>query len=289
MPELPEVETVRRSLEGRVLNEKISKVWIEPSFEKKVIPNDKKFIAFLKSKKFKSISRRGKLLIFEVDADNFVLVHLRMTGQLIFRAINGDVEGGGHPTDQMYEFPNKHTRVIFYFSNGARLFFNDMRKFGYLNLVNKKELEVVKAKFGLEPIEKEYSFENFESTLNKRPNQKIKVLLLDQNAIAGLGNIYVDEACHIAGVRPQRLIKSLTKKEREKLHKATTKILQKAIKHKGTTFRNYLDAEGESGNFQKLLKVYGRCGLKCKKCLNGEITKIKIAGRTSSYCPKCQK
>ncbi len=289
MPELPEVETIRRGLIAKILNKKIKQIWIEPSFENKIYPSAEKFINFLEQRLIKAIDRKGKLLIFKITADDFVLIHLKMTGQLVYQPAKGKIIAGGHPIQNQDNLPNKFIRVQFDFQNGAKLYFNDVRKFGYLKLVDKYEMEQIKAKFGVEPLEKEYTFEYFNEVLNKRPNQKIKAILLEQKDIAGLGNIYVDETCFASGVRPQRIIKTIKKQSRKKLFENSKKILLKAIKYQGTTFNNYLNSEGQLGGFQKFLKVYGRAGDLCLQCKKTKLEKIKIAGRTSSYCPKCQK
>jgi formamidopyrimidine-DNA glycosylase len=288
MPELPEVETIKRGLIDKIVNKKIKDIWIEPSFKKKISPSARNFLGFLKGKQFRDVHRKAKLLIIEVNADNFVLVHLKMTGQLVYKPKNGKLVAGGHPIDNISDLPNKFTRVSFSFSDGSRLFFNDVRKFGYLKLASKFELEKAKDRFGVEPFEKEYTIEFFEEVLKRRPNRKIKDLLLDQQLIAGLGNIYVDETCFVSKVKPQRLVKSLTKAEKQRLFDNAKAVMQKAIKHKGTSFSNYVNSEGNTGNFQKYLQVYGRVGKPCLLCKT-ELKKIKIAGRTSSYCPKCQK
>ncbi len=289
MPELPEVETIRLGLVSKVLNKKIKRVWIESSFKNKISPNAGKFIKLLKDEKIKDIERKGKLLIFKITSDDFILVHLIMTGQLVYQSSKGSLVAGGHPIQNQEVLPNKFTRVQFDFIDGSRLYFNDVRKFGYLKLVDKLEMEQAKARYGVEPIDKDYTFEYFNKVLSKRPNQMIKVLLLEQKDISGLGNIYVDETCFAAGVKPQRRIKTLSKVERKKIFINTTKILQKAIKYQGTSFSNYLNSEGQLGGFQKFLKVYGRVGKPCLMCENSELRRIKIAGRTSSYCPECQK
>ena len=230
MPELPEVETIRRGLENQIVNKKIKDIWIEPTFKKKISPSMGKFLEFLKGKRFKAIERKAKLLIFKITNDDFVLVHLKMTGQLVYQPVKGKLIVGGHPIDNIEKLPNKFTRVIFYFSDKSMLFYNDVRKFGYLKLVDKYEKQKAVDRFGVEPIEKDFTFEYFNQVLNKRPRQMIKTILLDQKDISGFGNIYVDETCFVSGVRPQRRAKTLTQKERKLLFKNSIKIIQKAIK-----------------------------------------------------------
>ena len=288
MPELPEVETVRRDLESRLLNKKIKAVEV---LDLKLVGDLKKQLTGLS---FKEILRRGKLLIFKSNRRGlFMLVHLKMTGQLIY-LFKDQVSAGGHSLSSHSfekavggELPNKHTRVIITFTDSSRLFFNDVRKFGYVKLANEAELEKMIAKnYGPEPLENLFDLAEFEAKLNRR-SINIKAALLDQKTVAGLGNIYVDEVLFASGVRPQRLASSLKSSEIIKIHQAIKKILALAIKNRGTTFSNYVDGSGKKGNFSQKLKVYGRSGEKCVKC-GFAIIKTKIAGRGTHYCKSCQ-
>jgi len=288
MPELPEVETIRRGLVKNILQKEISKVEIEPSFENKIKPSAKTLANFLLNEEFKNIKRIGKLLVFEITNDDFLLIHLKMTGQLVFENAQGSKAiGGGHPIKNQANLPNKFTRVIIKFVDGSNLFFNDIRKFGYFELVDGSSLQKTRDKYGVEPIQKDFTFKFFENALQKRPRMKIKAFLLDQKIILGLGNIYADEVCFVSKVKPQRLVKSLKKNEKQSLFKNCQAILNLAIRKKGTTFSDYRTAYGQNGNFQKYLQVYGRYGEKCFVCKR-KIKKIKVAGRTSSYCDFCQ-
>ncbi|MFA6537104.1 MAG: bifunctional DNA-formamidopyrimidine glycosylase/DNA-(apurinic or apyrimidinic site) lyase [Patescibacteria group bacterium] len=289
MPELPEVETIRRGLMKKILGKKISKIEIETSFEKKIKPNAKTLVDFLLNKEIKNINRIGKLLVFEMTDDDFLLIHLKMTGQLVFQTANKKkAVGGGHSFKNQNELPNKFTRVTIFFVDKSALFFNDIRKFGYFELVDRFNLQKVRDKYGIEPIQTDFTFDFFENALKKRPRMKIKAFLLDQKIILGLGNIYADEVCFSAKVKPNRLVKSLKKVEREALFYNCRSILKLAISKKGTTFSDYRTAYGKNGNFQSYLQVYGRYGESCYFCKK-EIKKIKVAGRTSSYCDFCQR
>ncbi|MBI5076817.1 bifunctional DNA-formamidopyrimidine glycosylase/DNA-(apurinic or apyrimidinic site) lyase [Candidatus Falkowbacteria bacterium] len=280
MPELPEVETIKRGLIGKITNKKIEKIWIEPSFRKKISPSAGSFVDFMVGKSFLGIARRAKILIFSVERDKFLLVHLKLTGQLVFQS--------KHET-AVESSPNKFARVIFYFSDDSRLFFNDMRKFGFLKLTDEKKKDLELKKYGLEPFDTKFTFNYFDDILGRRKNKKIKTILMDQAFIAGVGNIYSDEICFSAGVRPVRLVKSLTKNEKKKIYQQIRRILSLAIKYHGSSVDNYVASDGGRGQFQKLLKVYGRGGEKCRKCGKANIVRIKTDGRSSCYCPRCQK
>ncbi len=184
--------------------------------------------------------------------------------------------------------PNKFTRIIFTFGDGGQLFFNDLRRFGYLKLVSKEEKEkIVKNNFGIEPLTSDYIFSDFAKLFEKRKTN-IKALLLNQKLISGIGNIYADEACFDAKVLPTRKVSSLSILEIKKLFKCVEEVLRVAIENRGTTFNNYVDSDGRTGSHINFLKVYGRDGEKCKKC-KGVILKMKHAGRGTHYCANCQK
>lgn len=274
MPELPEVETIKHGLEKVILHETITKIWVEKSFTKKISPNSTKFRSALRGAKIVRISRRAKLLILALNTKNFVLIHLKLTGQLIF----GKAEG----------LPSKFARAIFYFKDKSALYFNDIRKFGYLKLVDAARLEKELVVYGAEPLSKDFTIDYFCKKLAKHPKFSIKQLLMDQAVIAGLGNIYSDEVCFVSGVRPNRRVGSLSRDEKRILHRRIKNVLTKAIKHRGTSVDTYVDSSGRGGNFQNYLFVYGRSGEKCKKC-GAKIQKMKIGGRTSCYCQYCQR
>lgn len=295
MPELPEVETIRRDLEDSLLGHKL--LSSEILFEKTAKNGAAFFENTLVGKKLKSLSRRGKLLILEFGPDIFLLIHLKMTGQLIYLKGKEKI-AGGHSLSKRNEndfvssiggtLPNKHTRAIFSFSGGGKLFFNDLRKFGYLKIVDKKELAfILENNYGPEPLEAALSF-SYLSKILKGKKTKIKALLLNQKLVSGLGNIYVDEALFAAGVLPQRSAGTLNEEEIKKLLKAINSIIKKAILHRGTTFSDYRDYKGKKGNFSQFLQVYGRGKEFCKKC-GKTLYKTKIAGRGSHYCLNCQK
>lgn len=286
MPELPEVETIRQDLRQRILNKKITDVQIIHS--KTVKNDDKVFVDILKNNQIKEIDRIGKLIILELkDGKNYLLVHLKMTGQLIYQK-GKDLSVGGH-SDEVFDlnYPNKHTRVIITFVDKSNLFFNDLRIFGYMHIVDEKEKQMIKSKFGIEPLTASFTLEAF-TNLVKNKKTNLKALLLNQQMIAGLGNIYVDETCFEAGIMPTKSAGKLKPDEINKLYSSIQKILKKAVENRGTTFNNYVDSDGKKGNFVKHLQIYGRGGEPCKKCKT-VLVKQKLVGRGTVYCIQCQK
>lgn len=279
MPESPEVETIKRGLGRRILNKKIKSIWLEPSFKKKISPSAERFIDFLVGKQFIKIERRAKMLILTVQDGKFLLVHLKLTGQFIFQSAPYPSEGE----------QTRFARVVFTFDDSARLIFNDMRKFGYMKLVDAAGLETELRKYGVEPLGKKFTLTVFNGIIDKRKNRAIKNVLMEQALIAGIGNIYSDEICFFAGVRPKRLVRTLSNEERKKSFAQIRRILLAAIKHRGSSVDNYVASDGRQGDFQKLLRVYGRGGEVCLKCKKTKIVRLKINGRSSCYCPRCQK
>lgn len=286
MPELPEVETIRRDLSKEIIGKTIAEVKVLSP--KQVSPKD--IVKRLNGLKVERLLRRAKLIIFELSDGNFLVIHLKLTGQLIYHEKNGGIKAvGGHPIKQdLSTLPNKFTRAIFTFSDDSHLFFNDLRKFGYLKYTNKNELEQIKNEYGIEPLEKDFTLEKFKELLSRRPKMKIKQFLMEQSLIAGLGNIYADEICFSAGVRPQRLAGSLSGEEKKKMWRAIPKILEKSLEKRGTSADMYVDAYGRKGGYLSSLAVYGREGEPCKKC-GAKIVRLTLAGRGAHYCPRCQK
>ncbi len=290
MPELPEVETIRNGLRRFILNQKISKVEI---LDKKIL-NDfpKKFN--LLDDCFLEIDRVGKLLIFNFKKSSLkLLIHLRMTGQLVFCQKNKKIKklilGGHSDRSTKINCQNlKHLRFKIIFKNGDELNLNDTRRFAKVSLVSPDVLLLEKKKFGIEPLSSEFSYLNFLEIIKNKKSKNIKSFLLDQSLIAGIGNIYADEILFSSKINPIRNVGSLSKLEVADLHKNINKIIKLAVDKKGTTFSDYVDIEGKSGSFLGFLQVYGRDALPCKKCKN-TIKKIKLAGRGTHYCSFCQK
>ncbi len=285
MPELPEVETVRLQLRQKVRGKTIACVEV---FHPKTVAHDRAIGRKLKGLTIADIDRVGKLLIVSFqDSAHHLLAHLKMTGQFLY-VDKGKVSGGGHtlsPIDTT--LPSKHTRVAFHLEGGSTLYFNDMRLFGYTKLASPREVEEARAAFGPEPISDTFDVEAFVRGAKKR-RTPIKAILLDQSFIAGLGNIYVDEALFRAGVRPTSLGTSLSLPRLRLVAVAARDVLSESIAVGGTTFQHFADTGGEKGNFSDYLRVFGKQNTPCAVC-GTNIVKIRCAGRGTHYCPKCQK
>ena len=283
MPELPEVETIARDLNIKLKFKKI--ISVEP-LDKKVFQLSRREASRLVGRKIVSVFRRAKMIIFDLG-DDILLAHLKMTGQLVLKS-GKDFLAGGHPIiGTGTELPNKFSRVIFKFNDKSTLFFNDVRRFGWVRLLSQDNFLKLSRELGVEPLKKDFTLDYFKEVLSRRGKTKIKQVLLDQKYISGIGNIYADESLYLAGIKPFRLAKNLSLEEIENLWKAIPRILTYAIKHRGTSFSDYVDARGESGNFIKYLKVYGRTGKTCKRC-GRPIKKMKLGGRGTHWCDYCQ-
>lgn len=283
MPELPEVETIKLQLEKILKNKTITSVTL--NLPKQVKGDKNIFLKYVIGAKIKKITRRAKMLIMELDNKYYLIFHLKMTGQLVYQNKQGKKIGGGHPLKEI-DLPHKHSHIILNFTGQAQLFFNDIRQFGWLKLVDKKELEKILADFGPEPLAKDFNFKRFLEIFSHK-KKAIKPLLMEQNLLAGVGNIYAIEACYCAGILPTRPANKIKQEEYKKLYQCLRKILQLAIKKNGTSSANYVDAFGNQGQMNRYLQVYGQAGEKCIKC-KSIIKNIKQSGRTTSYCSKCQ-
>lgn len=293
MPELPEVETIRRDLAAIMIGSKIISVDIlSPG---SVSHSAAFFKKELIGRKIVDVGRRGKLLIFRLSPSagkkmSHILVHLKMTGQLVFSDEKHEVAGGHSrgSRKELQNLPDKHTRAVLKMADGGKLFFNDLRRFGYIKLVSQAELgDILTRGYGPEPLDINFTFPVFEKTIRKT-NMKIKAALLNQKIIAGLGNIYADEVLWAARIRPDRPAGKISPAELKKLWREINRIINLAVKHRGTTFSDYVDSSGRRGGFSKFLKVYGRTGAACPNCRQ-PLEKTKIAGRGTHYCPICQK
>lgn len=285
MPELPEVESIRRSLLGHIVEQKIKQAQVlwEKSFPTELANQ-------LAGRKVIDIERRGKVLILRLDKALSLLIHLKMSGQLLLIEKDGKRYGGGHPTKSMVaELPDSSTRVIFEFNNGAKLFFNDQRKFGWIKLVPNEDVnkDVLIARLGPEPLSDQFLLTDFKQTVARR-NAPIKAVLLDQSTVAGIGNIYADEALHLAKIHPLQPASSLSKPAIEKLYDAIITILNASINKGGTSFTNYRDIYGGKGNYLDFARVFRKQGQPCPVC-GTIIEKTRVAGRGTHICPHCQK
>ena len=260
MPELPEVETIVRQLSKKILGKIVKGVNISDS--KVVDLGIKEIVPF----KINKVYRRAKSIVMELDNGNSLLTHLRMTGHFHY-SNSGNFEVGR-----------------FNFEDGSFLTHNSIRKFGGIRLLNSKELEQEFSKLGVEPLNKEFTLEKFNSILLRKNKSNIKTVLLDQSLIAGIGNIYAQEVLYFAGINPRKKIVELSSTQKKKLHAEIIRILDLAVKNKGSTVDNYTNVEG-AGNYQNQLVVYNK--FSCPKA--HKIQKINIGGRGTSYCPTCQR
>lgn len=273
MPELPEVETVRRTLERLVVAKTVERVSVHLPRIIQEPADIMEFAALLQGEAIRKIGRRGKFLLFHFD--RWVVVsHLRMEGR--YRLVLQD------------EPIEKHTHVVFHFTDGTELRYRDVRQFGTMQLVKPEEVNTKTSvgKLGPEPLTAEFTNEWFCENLARRKT-RLKPLLLNQEFIAGLGNIYVDEALFAARLHPERSASILTQEEAERLHKAIEETIEKAIAAGGSSVRSYVNGEGEMGMFQLQINVYGRAGEPCPTCGN-PISRIVVAGRGTHVCQHCQ-
>lgn len=287
MPELPEVETIRAGLSQLLPGKSVAGVEFDWP---KGFPNTAADVKqFLVGAKVVKVARRAKVLLIELDSKYSLVIHLKMTGQLVFR---GQIKfAGGHPTDSLVgQLPDKSTRVTLYFSDGSQLFFNDQRKFGWVKLMPTAEVPNIDfmKKVGPEPLEESFTWQVLQGRLKRRPNTSIKAAILDQSVLAGVGNIYADESLWAARIHPATLTKNVSQAKIKALHAAIQEVLRLSIKNGGSTDRNYVDANGQKGSYLKFANVFRREGQPCRRC-GTEIIKTKVAGRGTHICPHCQK
>lgn len=290
MPELPEVETVRRGLKPFILNKKIIQTIPEPG---KCFRGD---VTEINGATVSALRRRGKALLIDLNNRKTLMIHLRMTGQLIWRGVNAKVGqtddseqfAAGHPSKNFTdELPNKQTRVTFEFADG-KLFFNDQRKFGFVKVLPTDEVEQDKfiAELGKEPWEMQP--EELFAKCQRHARAPIKAVLLNQKLIAGLGNIYADESLFYASVHPAEPAGNLSEVQVAKILEGACKIMDAAIDSGGSTMATYIRPDGTTGDYlEKFAQVFRREGKPCPRC-GAIILKTRCAGRGTHYCPKCQ-
>lgn len=274
MPELPEVETIRRDLEEQVEGKRIEKVIIKNEKSVKV-PSPREFIQKMERKVFDEMHRRGKYLILRLDSEDSLVLHLGMTGSLIYSKAGEDMD---------------YSRVVFLLENNAQLSFTDVRGFGGLWFVPDGKFEEVVptlANLGPEPLETDFTLEKFKQLLKDRKG-KIKTLLMDQSFIAGVGNVYAQEALFLSGIHPTRGPSSLLDREIEKLYRNLVHVLREAISYRGSSINNYVDLVGRQGSYEPRLRVYGQAGSNCPQC-GHVIERMEVGGRGTYFCPRCQK
>lgn len=285
MPELPEVESIRRKLNIILANRQIQQI---------EVLREKSFLAFpasgqeILNQTILEVKRRAKILQIVLNGDRDLLIHLKMTGQLIFIDVDGKRAGGGHPTaDWINNLPARHTRVIFSFTDTSKLFFNDMRVFGWIRSPLKKDVSKEFVNYGPDIDDSKLTVDYLLNQA-KRRLIPIKQFIMDNKVICGVGNIYASESLFAVGINPTKSAKEISNKEMTKLLKAMQKIIARSTKLGGTTFDGkYVGVDGFAGGFQNELKVYGKDGKLCQKC-GTKILRIKQGGRGTFYCPVCQ-
>ncbi|MCX6812004.1 MAG: bifunctional DNA-formamidopyrimidine glycosylase/DNA-(apurinic or apyrimidinic site) lyase [Candidatus Berkelbacteria bacterium] len=290
MPELPEVETIRRGLQKAIVGRSIAGVEVRVP---KLFHGEKNSII---GKKVLNVDRRAKQIIVNLEGPDDLLVHLKMTGQLIYRELRikncelriGKQTAGGHPSKDWFdELPNATTHIIFDFSDGSKLFFNDLRKFGWIKIVNSEELKV-NSDLGPEPFSEEFTAKKLAEIIASKPKWNIKKILTDQSLISGIGNIYADESLFYAKILPTRVGSMIKYDEVLRLHTSIIKALNIGLKYGGSSENTYVQIDGSRGKAQEHFQVYSREGQKCFGCDN-IVKKIRLNGRGTHFCEGCQK
>ncbi|CAN5191999.1 DNA-formamidopyrimidine glycosylase [soil metagenome] len=288
MPELPEVETVKIGLQRLLPGLTVATAVHDTP---KSFPNAESDVAaFLIGSRVTAVTRRAKVLLIELSSKYSLIVHLKMTGQLVFHSSSSHF-GAGHPNASLTnDLPDKSTRVTLTFTDGSSLFFNDQRKFGWMRLLPTAEIPQLDffKKVGPEPLAADFSWEQFKDRLIRRKNTNVKAVLLDQSVIAGVGNIYADESLWGAKIHPTTLVRNLQDPDFKALYMALRDVLQLSIDKGGSSNHTYVDAEGNKGSYMSFANVFRREGLACNRC--GEtIVKTRVAGRGTHTCPHCQR
>lgn len=316
MPELPEVETVKRGLDRLIVGRAILKINHDTP---KSFPNPKSEVdGFALGAEVVSVRRRAKVLLVDLSSGYTFVIHLKMTGQLVFVAqkqtgdlrpkteenhraipsrrsqildLPSDRWGGGHPNDSLVGvLPDKSTRVTFEFTDGSKLFFNDQRKFGWVKLlptISVPEIDFMK-RVGPEPLEDSFTAEHFISRIRRRSGTTVKAAILDQTVLAGVGNIYADEALWAARLHPASRVRDVSDIELGTLLTAIKDVMTLSIEHGGSTDKNYVDVEGNRGSYLQFANVFRREGQPCPRHPDVTIEKIRVAGRGTHICPVCQ-
>jgi len=285
MPELPEVETIKRVLEKAIVGKTIKNIEVRKA---KIFQGKPEEII---ERKIEGIERRGKMLIIKLSGDKALMVHFKLTGQMVWVPKAGERVVVGHPIPFAgTQLPAKTTHVIFEI-NGGKLFYNDLRQFGWIKVISniKYQISNIVGELGVEPFDKEFTVD-YLKRIFFRTSKPIKIVLMDQSKIAGMGNIYANEALFEAGILPTRPANKLTNEEIKKLREVIIKVLEEGIKYGGSSAADeaYIKPTGEPGGYQEHFRVYQRKGEKCRKC--GTIIKrVNLGGRGTFWCPKCQK
>lgn len=280
MPELPEVETIKRGLSKFIINKKLTQT---------DILCEKSFIGKPVTGVVKGIRRYGKALIIDLEGEISLMVHLRMTGQLIYDGASKRY-AAGHPSENFVDtLPNKQTRVVLKFDDGGVLYFNDQRKFGFIKVLPTTEVENDSFIKKLAPEPWTMKADDFYKRLMRHKNSCIKTTILDQGVVCGLGNIYADEALFMSHIHPERRCGSITPEEARLLLESARAVMERSIDSGGSTMATYVKADGTRGDYlEKFAQVFRRDGKPCPIC-GTKIIKIRVAGRGTHICPCCQK
>jgi formamidopyrimidine-DNA glycosylase len=293
MPELPEVETIRRQMEkelvgARITGVDVSGAWAGPRpGSGRLNVGARAFANAVAGSRVKAVGRRAKLLLVHLSNGKSLVVHLKMTGR--FLLVKGDATPSSAKASDGK--PGKHTHLVFHLSGKRVLFFEDVRKFGFVKLFRTDELDKKvfdKENYGPEPLAKDFTFARFRMCATGNGPKRVKPMLMAQSCIAGVGNIYADESCWSAGVLPTRATASLSEKELRGVYDGVRRNLSEAVKVRGSSADDYVDLYGRKGEYVPRLKVYGREGMKCIRC-GGTVKKIRFAGRGTHFCPGCQR
>jgi formamidopyrimidine-DNA glycosylase len=296
MPELPEVQTVVSDLNKKIVGDTITDFWSDwPKALKNI--SVEKFRKEIKGKKILGAERIGKNIFINLSGGKTIYIHLKMTGHLLvkLRAIsNFQFPISKHKDDYFNDRVNQYIHHKFFLvtrnAQPVNLEFSDLRKFGKIILVETKKIKEMKEikNLGIDALSEKFTFEKFQEILKKKENKKIREILMDQQIISGIGNIYASEILFEARISPKSLAKDIGEKEAKLVHSSIKSVLKKAVKMRGTSDSDYRDTSGKPGNFQKVLKVYQKDGAKCQSC-DTIIKRVKIGQRSAFYCPKCQK
>lgn len=290
MPELPEVETVISDLNKKIKGETIVGFWSD--WQKAIKgKNLEQFKKEIKNRKILNARRIGKNIFLDLSGNKTLYLHLKMTGHLLVKfpikskIKNPKLENKNYFNDRV----NQYIHHIFYLKSGRTLEFSDMRKFAKIILDDTEKINNLKEikSLGIDAMDEKFDFKKFQEILNKKPKNKIGMILMEQNLIAGIGNIYRSEILFEAGILPSRKVEKINEREINKIYQSINKVLEKAIKLRGTSDSDYRDTTGAPGGFQKVLKVYNRESENCRKC-NGKVKREKLGGRSAYFCETCQ-
>ncbi len=290
MPELPEVQTIVSDLNKKIKGDKITAFWSDWS---KAIKNKslKNFQREIKGRKILGVRRRGKNIFIDLSGEKTLYIHLKMTGHLLVKPPAGKVSSKPDPfQEKVNQYIHHSWRLEDKKGKIKNMDFSDLRKFAKIVLIETRQLEKLPEinKLGPDALDKKLTFKKFEEILKKKKEKAVGWVIMEQELIAGIGNIYRSEILFAAGISPQKKVKKLKKEEKKKLFLALKKILSKAVRMRGTSDSDYRDTAGNPGSFQKALKVYKKNGKKCQTC-GIIITREKIGQRGVFFCPQCQK